>query len=334
MTAALFFAATSPLGAHKTVVSPFMFTPDVKPILQARCLSCHRPGAAAIPLDTYQAAKSFPFGLQQALLAGITTPSLADDVRARPEHGGLSMIEFDTLMTWSAGGTPEAGVPPPHKSHVADHGGMLIPVDGDAIHLEVVWQEQRRVRLHATDAHGTPLPADRLQALQARVITDADRAESRFAVAAGGAYLEARIASQPLPATMRVFYSAPGAAEQEFGLLFHSLAVPPPDFAVAPLVIPAQRRDVLALVDEQARVAEQMAEGGDFSSLYVPTAHLRELLLALGADPSAAARQPHLARVMRAVWLVHLSGDLGTPPQARAGAIELRRAADALLRAW
>lgn len=334
MTAALVVFATAPIAAHKTVVSPFTFSADVLPILQARCLSCHGASGPGGRLDSYDAAKTFPFGIQQALLAGLTTPSLADDVKVRPEHALLPMIEFDTLMTWIAGGTPEAGVAPPHKSHTADFGGITIPVDGDRTHLELVWQEQRRVRLHVSDVHGAPLPADQLRAWQARVVTDADNLQSRFAVAAGGEGLEARIATQRLPATMRVFFTPPDAAEQEFGMLFNMLSQPPPDFTVTPIAIPEQAPAMLALVDEHTRAAERMAEAGDLSSLYVPTTHLRDLLLALRRDAAGARHEPRLGRAMRAVWLLHLSGDLGTPAQARAGASELRRAVAELARTW
>src|SRR5258705_2822762 len=107
-------------------------------------------------LLSYDAARQFPFGLQRVLLSGITTPSIADGVPARSEHQSLSPIEFDTLMTWAAGGTPEEGIRA-HRAHQGEHGGIFVADAGDTVHVEAVFQEQRRFRVYVSDPFGAPL---------------------------------------------------------------------------------------------------------------------------------------------------------------------------------
>jgi hypothetical protein len=103
----LALAAVRP-QAHKTVVSKFTYYQDVLPILEARCGRCHVDGGVAPTLLTYDAARSFPWGIQQALLSRRMPPWGADDgLAAIKGHQSLSIVEFDTLMTWAAGGTPE-----------------------------------------------------------------------------------------------------------------------------------------------------------------------------------------------------------------------------------
>jgi hypothetical protein len=99
--------------AHKTVISKFTYYQDVLPILQARCASCHRDQGVARNLLTYEAAANFPWGIQQELLSRRMPPWPASPGLAPIKgHQWLSPTEFDTLITWAAGGTP-AGTPAP-----------------------------------------------------------------------------------------------------------------------------------------------------------------------------------------------------------------------------
>lgn len=98
-------------AAHKTVISKFTYFQDVLPILQARCGSCHRDGGVAGTLLTYDVAKVFPWGLEQELLSRRMPPwPVAAGLAPIKGHEWLSPREFDTLITWAAGGTP-AGTP-------------------------------------------------------------------------------------------------------------------------------------------------------------------------------------------------------------------------------
>jgi hypothetical protein len=303
----------------------------VRPILEARCASCHNRGSAA-PLMTYEAAADARTGIQMALLAGLVTPSLADAAAPRAEHRALTMLELHTLMTWSAGGAPEAGVRPPHQPHTAHHGGVFFETGGDTVHMELVWQEQRRVRIYLSDAFGEPLagPPPRV-----RVVT-ADQVSAPFVAAATGEYLEARIATQRLPATLQVMVTAPGAAEERsFGFVLSALGTEPFDFTVPPTEIPPTRAAVLDAIGTQVKAAEELVAAGAFGRLYLPATHLRNLLLALPSRPEASipdrrALEPQLLHALRLAWLIHLSGDVGSPVQTRATMTELRRAVDAL----
>jgi hypothetical protein len=317
IAAALCFGVASVrLDAHQTVISPFTYSKDVRPILLMRCGSCHAD------LLNYEGARRFPFGLQRVLLSGMTTPSLADGVALRPEHQALSMIEFDTLMTWSAGGTPEEGVKP-HMPHRGEHGGMFVAGAGDAVHLEAVFQEQRRFRVYVSDPSGAPLGAEQLRALQVRV--GVAGVESALATSADGPYLEARIATQSLPATFTLIVKASAGGEQRLNLTFGGFSVEPVDATVPPTVIPKTTPGVLVAIQEQTNAAEKLAAAGGYGQLYIPASHLRELLLAMPPHRS-------LEKAMRATWLVHLSGDDGSPAQSRAATGELRKAIDQLTR--
>ena len=316
VAAALCFCVTAVrLDAHRTVVSSFTYSKHVRPILEARCGSCHRD------LLIYENARAFPFGLQRVLLSGITSPSIADAVAPRAEHQSLSLLEFDTLMTWSAGGTPEDGVKP-HQPHQGEHGGLFVEGPGDAVHLEAVFQAQRRFRLYASDPAGAPLPADRLRSIAARVT--ASGVETALTASADRPYLEARIATQRLPATFTLIVKTSAAGEeQRLNLTFVDFGIEPPESTVLPTIIPPTADGFLAAIQEQTKEAEKMSAAGRYGQLFIPAGHLRDLLLAM--KPGRA-----LDRAMRAVWLVHLSGDDGSPLQARTAVAELRKSVDQL----
>jgi hypothetical protein len=190
------------------------------------------------------------------------------------------------------------------------------------VHLEGVFQEQRRFRLYVGDPAGAALPAERLRSVSARVI--ASGVETALTPSSGGPYLEARIATQRLPATFTLIVKpSPTAEEQRVNLTFVDLGVEPLDAAVPPTIIPRTVAGILAAIEEQTRAAEKLSAAGGYGQLFIPAGHLRDLLLAMPP-------QSGLAPAMRAAWLVHLSGDDGSPRQARTAVGELRKAIDQL----
>jgi hypothetical protein len=96
------------------------FGKDVAPVLDAHCVSCHRPGevAAAEPLVSYDSAKSFAAATARAVATRAMPPWPAD-----PDHSlrfsndpRLTQAEIDTLVAWAQAGAPRgevAAVPPP-----------------------------------------------------------------------------------------------------------------------------------------------------------------------------------------------------------------------------
>jgi hypothetical protein len=106
--------------AHQTVVSPFTYYHDVKPILERQCGRCHGDGGvSSIPLLQYAGARAVSWPLRQALTAGTMPPWFGESGRAALKGSqSLRPQELNVLMTWAAGGAPE-GKPEPETAGTA-----------------------------------------------------------------------------------------------------------------------------------------------------------------------------------------------------------------------
>lgn len=318
MTAVALWVTAVSIEAHKTVVSPFTYYGDIQPLIDRRCASCHNGGAK--PSITFSAAAEGGYPFQQAILTHRRI-----DV--------LSAVELDMLLTWSAGGSPEgprpAGVPAPpprHASHAPEHGGMVVPMFDDTLHVEAIWQEQRRFRMRVTDAAGQPLDAARLSALDARVGVGEERAA--FTPSADPDLIEARVATTTLPAAFVLRLRGSDGREAAATFFFPAYSMPPPSFEVPPTPIPTTPLQIVAAIREQAAIARDMV--GEFRSgmLYVPTTHVRNLVLALTAR--ATAGDAVLEPLMRATWRLHLAGDAGLNQEIRAALVAFNTAVEQL----
>src|SRR6266498_3621964 len=85
------------------------YTKDVAPILNRRCVECHRPGEAApMTFNSYKEVRPWAKAIKAAVLVKKMPPWLAD-----PAHGSfandrrLSQAEIDTLTAWADNGAPE-----------------------------------------------------------------------------------------------------------------------------------------------------------------------------------------------------------------------------------
>jgi hypothetical protein len=313
VTAALcVFAAAGRLIAHKTVVSPYTYYADVKPIVERRCATCH--DGRARPSFTFDLAAVWPYNFQRSLLSHSTGMD------------AVTVAEFDTLMTWSAGGSPEGPRPPgapasalpkQHSSHGGEQGGAILILFDDTMHAELVWQEQRRVRVFVTDAYGKALTLPELRQLRARV-TGPSKKTSALEPSKDGEYLEARVDSAPMPATFEVVIRRPDATESTAAMTLMAHSLPPPSFEVPPTVIPKTVAEMVAALREHSATARAMVNAGQFGSLYLPTTHVRDLVLAIAQR--SAEQSAVLKPMMRATWALHLAGDLGTPTEIRQAA--------------
>lgn len=226
-----------------------------------------------------------------------------------------------------------------HAAHAGQHGGIALPVANDTLHIEGVWQEQRRFRVYVTDVAGNPLTPARLRALRIDVMDEAERIAPLVPVP-DGQYLEARIATQPVPSLLTIVFRSPGADAERLGMLFSTYSVEPPSFEVPPTVIPKTAKEIVEALREQVKTALALVDAGAFGQVYEPTTHIRELLLALAEHRGDVARagqreaEAAIEATLRASWLLHLSGDLGSPVQTGAAAIALRDAFDELLRTF
>lgn len=106
--------AHSGVEAHKPITSKYTYYGDVKTLLAKHCGSCHSPGGVApMSLLDYQSATPWAEAIRQELLAGHMPPWKGDPAFAGLlGPTGLSPREFDILMTWVSGGTPEGAVAP------------------------------------------------------------------------------------------------------------------------------------------------------------------------------------------------------------------------------
>ena len=85
------------------------FSADVAPILNHRCVECHRPGEVApMPLTSYQQTRPWAAAIKEKVLSRAMPPWLAD-----PHYGQfsndrrMSQAEIDTIVGWVNGGAPE-----------------------------------------------------------------------------------------------------------------------------------------------------------------------------------------------------------------------------------
>ena len=87
------------------------FTKDVKPILQANCEACHRPGAIApMALLTYQDVRPWARAIKQRVTNREMPPWPYDrtvGIQELKYDRALSDQEIQTIAAWVDGGTPE-----------------------------------------------------------------------------------------------------------------------------------------------------------------------------------------------------------------------------------
>jgi len=83
---------------------------DVKPILDTRCVGCHRDGEIApMKFTTYAEVKPWSKAIRQAVLRKSMPPWHADPARSIPFHNDRSLTakEIAAITEWVDGGAPE-----------------------------------------------------------------------------------------------------------------------------------------------------------------------------------------------------------------------------------
>ena len=98
-------------GANAPVAKP-TYTKHIAPILNQRCVECHRPGEAAPMMFTsYKEVRPWAKAIKEKVVARTMPPWLAD-----PAHGvfkndrRLSETEVATIVNWVNAGSPEGNV--------------------------------------------------------------------------------------------------------------------------------------------------------------------------------------------------------------------------------
>ena len=125
----------------------------------------------------------------------------------------------------------------PHGNHNPQYGGQFFMAPDNTHHLEGAFPRARLFRLYLYDDYARPLPADRMKAVKARVVTKetfdtATRTTKEIAafplVKRGRGYLEARVDTARLPAqlTAKVRFKS-DAPEYRFDFTFTELSKKP-----------------------------------------------------------------------------------------------------------
>src|SRR5207245_2774543 len=85
------------------------YTKDIAPILNSRCVECHRPGEVApMPLLSYKQVRPWAAAIAENVVSRTMPPWLAD-----PHYGQfkndrrMTQAEIDTIAKWAASGAPE-----------------------------------------------------------------------------------------------------------------------------------------------------------------------------------------------------------------------------------
>jgi hypothetical protein len=145
----------------------------------------------------------------------------------------------------------------PHGNHNPQYGGQFFMAPDNTHHLEGAFPRARVFRLYLYDDYARPLPADRMKAVKARVVTNetfdtATRTTREIAAfplnKVGRGYLEARVDTARLPAqlTAKVKFKS-DAPEYRFDFTFTELSkkpAPPPSAAA-----PGQRGEMSRAAD-------------------------------------------------------------------------------------
>ncbi len=95
--------------AHKGITSKYTYNDDVFPIVQLRCGRCHfEGGPTPMSLLTYRDAMPWAESIREQLTSEAMPPWYTDPLGPAFKGGhSLSTKEFDVLLTWATGGTPE-----------------------------------------------------------------------------------------------------------------------------------------------------------------------------------------------------------------------------------
>lgn len=82
---------------------------DVQPILERRCVACHRKGEVGpMPLTTYKETRPWAKGIREAVTAHTMPPWFADDRFGKFKNDPrLTVSEIETIRGWVEGGSVE-----------------------------------------------------------------------------------------------------------------------------------------------------------------------------------------------------------------------------------
>ena len=243
--------------------------------------------------------------------------------------------------------------PRPHGNHNPQHGGQFFMAADNWHHIEGAFPRERVVRIYVYDDYTKPLPRDRMEQVQGRIIMKAATRELSFALAPSrdGQYLEAKVDRTPpisMAARLKLKTNGP---EYHFDFTFTQFSEEPiaaaglvaksPESAalVAPLVaapiqvsIPETVEGIVAEIGTRNREIGELIDRGKFPDVWLLAFEAKDLALAMSAHAArlpADKRQllePAIRRLLQAAWLLDAFGDVGNREQVTAAYGDFRSA--------
>jgi hypothetical protein len=284
------------------------------------------------------------------LLAGMDLPAGYARAYCPMYDGGSNWVQVDGpvrnpyygAMMLTCGVVDAA--PGAHMDHSPRHGGRVFMAPDSFHHIEGTHPEPGVFRLYATDNYREPVD---VTMWMGRVVLQEDydpatdefiEVEAAFLLPSpDGAYLEAEVGDQPLPADfiakIRMVEDYP---EDRFDFIFSELTTDAPVRTVAaatdvpatlPLAerirprIPEATRDIVSGIDARNEEISRLVAEGRFTEIFIPALQSKELALALDqraeALPAEGRNQVRIAvrSLVRAAWLLDWYGDLGNKQQ-------------------
>jgi hypothetical protein len=228
------------------------------------------------------------------------------------------------LLVWH-GFIVRAAAQPAHD-HTPRHGGLLLPVVHDTLHIEAVWPMQRIVHVFVYDEAMRAIAPDRLPGIRGRIGVGGETFALR---PSGDGFLEARIPSSAIPARMTLELALTAGDEQPFDLVFPGYSVESQafDFVLPPTPIPDSLAGLLAALRDDARDAHASLGGNGLIFAYAPAVRARDHLLALDAHvarlapPARPRAEAAVLAAVRAAWLLHVAADAGISPWQIGGSV-------------
>ncbi len=94
--------------SHNPTTTTVLFNREIASLLQRKCLQCHAAGKMAMPLVTYDNARPWAEAIKEETLARRMPPWPAErGYGAFSNDIGLTLREFEFLISWVDGGVPQ-----------------------------------------------------------------------------------------------------------------------------------------------------------------------------------------------------------------------------------
>lgn len=176
--AVVMVTSIAPPAAHPRITTALSWRADIHPILERRCMSCHRTGGIGpMSFEDYEAARPWARAIREEVLERRMPPSAIRSGAGLYENARtLSIAETELLAAWVDGGAPSGSEPgavmQAGPEPVVDRGPLVewdLTIDGKASKSEGNLTERVQFAVPAgwigawtLDAGGLPARAARL----------------------------------------------------------------------------------------------------------------------------------------------------------------------------